>query len=102
MIIRILTEGQYDVPEAEMDGLNILDEELEAAIEAENETRFRDALGRLLDRVRSAGKEVAPDVLVPSDLVLPFSDATIEEVRDLLGEEGLIPGRSASAAATEA
>jgi hypothetical protein len=29
---------------------------------------------------------------VPSDLVLPSADAGLAEVRDLLGEEGLIPG----------
>jgi hypothetical protein len=38
------------------------------------------------------GTPVGEDVLVPSDLLLPHADATLDEVRDLLGEEGLIPG----------
>ena len=46
----------------------------------------------LLDAVRSAGTPVPADALEPSDLVLPHSDATIDEVRETLGEEGLIPG----------
>ena len=33
MIIRILTEGQFDVPESEVDGLNVLDEKLEAGLQ---------------------------------------------------------------------
>jgi hypothetical protein len=36
---------------------------------------------------------VLPDEeIVPSDLVLPSSDASLDEVRELLGDEGLIPG----------
>ncbi len=99
MIIRILTEGQYEVADSEMDGLNVLDERLEEAIEANDEARFSAALGELLDRVREVGIVPPHDVLVQSDMVLPYSDATIAEVRDLLTDEGLIPGRSSGVAA---
>jgi hypothetical protein len=34
---------------------------------------------------------VPDDALVDSDLILPPSDASLEEVRGLLGDEGLIP-----------
>jgi PspAA-like protein len=99
MIIRILTEGQYDVPDSEMDGLNVLDEKLQAAIDDNDEASFSAALQELLERVRAVGTVPPDDVLVQSDLVLPYSDATIAEVRDLLSDEGLIPGRSGQAAA---
>jgi hypothetical protein len=102
MIIRILSEGQYDVPDAEMDGLNVLDEKLEAAIEGNDEQVFQAALAELLDRVRSVGSVLAPDVFVQSDLLLPYSDASIAEVRDLLSDDGLIPGRSQGAAPADA
>ncbi|HEY7042838.1 MAG TPA: hypothetical protein VH419_04125 [Nocardioidaceae bacterium] len=92
MIIRILSEGQYDVPDDDLDALNELDSELEAAVESGDEATFGSALGALLDRVRSSGEDVAVDALVPSDLVLPHAGATIAEVRDLLSDEGLIPG----------
>jgi len=42
--------------------------------------------------VRQAGTRVSDDYLGPSDLVLPDPDSTLEEVRALLGDEGLIPG----------
>ena len=102
MIIRILTEGQFDVPESEVEGLNVLDEKLEAAIQSGDEEAFKVALAELLSKVRETGKEVAVDEIVTSDLLLPYSDATLHEVRDLLSGDGLIPGRSTGAAPAEA
>ena len=92
MIVRVLGEGQLDVPDAEMDGLNQLDAALQQAIDAGDDGRFRTALTDLLDRVRSVGKPLAADELVASDLVLPEAGADLAEVRELLGDEGLIPG----------
>lgn len=92
MIVRIMGEGQYDVPEDALDGLNELDSALEAALETGEETGFRTALTQLLDRVRSAGSRLSDDSLEASDAILPDAEASIEDVRDLLGEEGLIPG----------
>jgi hypothetical protein len=42
--------------------------------------------------VRNVGQPVALDALVPSDLVLPHAQASLDEVRDLLNHDGLIPG----------
>lgn len=92
MIVRILGEGQLDVPEAELDRLNELDDALARAVDGDDESAFSSALAALLDRVREVGAPVPDDTLVPSDLVLPSADAGLAEVRDLLGEEGLIPG----------
>jgi len=92
MIIRILSEGQFDVPDDAVDGLNELDSKLEAAIEANDEANFGSALGALLDRVRDLGTPVALDALVPSSLLLPHESASLAEVRDLLSGDGLIPG----------
>lgn len=92
MIIRILSEGQYDVPDDAVDGLNSLDSDLEAAVEAKDHAAFGSALASLLDRIREVSRPVAVDALVTSDLVLPNSDASLDEVRDLLSHDGLIPG----------
>jgi hypothetical protein len=92
MIIRILGEGQFDVSEDALNALNELDAELEAAIEAHDDESFRSALTALLGRVREVGGDVALDALVPSALVLPHAEASIDEVRDLLSGDGLIPG----------
>ncbi|HLZ38927.1 MAG TPA: hypothetical protein VKP64_14520 [Mycobacteriales bacterium] len=92
MIVRILGEGQRNVPDSEIDALNQLDDDLQAAVEADDDARFRAALVALLDRVRAVGTPLPDDALEPSDLVLPADDAHVDEVRELLGDEGLIPG----------
>ena len=56
------------------------------------EGQFRAALEALLTSVRSAGEELPGDWIGPSDLVLPSPDSSIHEVREVLGDEGLIPG----------
>ena len=92
MIVRILGEGQFVVPEDALDRLNELDGAVEAAVEAGDETAFKPALAALLDGVRTIGAPHEIDSLDESDLILPPSDATLLEVRDLLDDDGLIPG----------
>jgi len=92
VIVRILTEGQFDVSEDQIDRLNELDSAVEKAVESGDTTVFSQSLDALLHAVRTAGEPVAADLLHDSDLILPPSDATIEEVRELLGDDGLIPG----------
>lgn len=74
------------------DELNVLDSSLEKAVNSGDEQAFRPALAALLDRVRSLGTPLAADALVPSDLILPYAEAGLEDVRDMLTGEGLIPG----------
>jgi hypothetical protein len=42
--------------------------------------------------VRSRGEPLPDDALEPSGLILPSPDATLEEVRAMLRDDGLIPG----------
>jgi hypothetical protein len=92
VIIRILGEGQYDVADHALDRLNELDSTLEAAVETGDEAAFATALAGLLDGVRTAGVAHPADSLDESDLILPYPDATIDQVRELLSDDGLIPG----------
>jgi hypothetical protein len=92
MIVRILEEGQWELADEELAGLNELDDALEAAVAAGDEPAFARSMAALLDAVRSKGTPLPADALHDSDLILPPADATLEEVRDLLSDEGLIPG----------
>lgn len=92
MIVRILSEGQYEVPDAEVDALNVLDDAVHSAVNSGDAVAFADALGALLDAVRRVGGPVSDEDIVTSDALLPPADATIEEARDLLQDDGLIPG----------
>ena len=91
MIVRILGEGQWELDEAHLDALNALDTAVEQAIEADDQTAFGQGLVALLDVVRQQGTRLEDDSLEDSDVILPMSDATLEEVRALLTEEGLVP-----------
>ena len=92
MIVRILGEGQFDVPDDAIAQLNDADEALVAAVDAGDEGAFGPCLSNLQDGVHRAGRPVAMDHIGPSDLVLPGADATLAEVQALLGTDGLIPG----------
>ena len=41
--------------------------------------------------MREAGRRVADDELVESEVILPAEESTAEEVRAMLTDEGLIP-----------
>jgi hypothetical protein len=92
MIIRVLGEGQFELADHTVEALNVFDEQLQKAVDGGDETSFRQALAGLLALVREVGERVPDDYLGPSELVLPAADSTLEEVRALLGDEGLIPG----------
>jgi len=92
MIVRILGEGQLEVPDRFLAELNELDAALESAVAADDEPAFGRALADLVDRVRAHGTAVPDEMVVPSEAILPQPDSTITEVRALLGDDGLIPG----------
>ena len=92
MIVRILGEGQWTLTDDQLPTLNALDSAVEAAVEAEDRQSFSNTLTALLDAVRTAGQPLPDESLEDSDLILPHSDATLEEVRELLSDDGLIPG----------
>jgi len=92
MIVRILGEGQLSVDDAETTALNQLDAALASAVDAGDEPAFRRALNELLAQVRAVGKPYPADSLEPSELILPPEDASLAEVRQMMTDEGLIPG----------
>lgn len=92
MIIRIMGEGQWEVDDARQEDLNRLDEAVVTAVDSSDESGYTAALRELLNAVKSQGTPVAEDFIGPSDALLPSEDVTLGELRDLLGDEGLIPG----------
>jgi hypothetical protein len=92
VIVRILSEGQYELDDEAVAELNALDDELTRSIDTGDDGAFRAALSSLLAKVREAGKALPVDSLQPSDFVLPDPDAHVDDVREMLGDEGLVPG----------
>ncbi len=92
MIVRIMGEGQVKLADSHFAELNRLDDELLEELEAGDEEGFRRTLEALLDAVRRLGTPLPDDALEPSELILPAPDSALDEVRAMLGDDGLIPG----------
>jgi hypothetical protein len=92
MIVRIMGEGQLRLADSHLPRLNELDDALLAAIDKGDEAAFHTTLGVLLDAVRELGEALPDDSLEPSELILPSTEASLEEVRAMLKDDGLIPG----------
>lgn len=92
MIVRIATEGQYELLPNDVEALNELDSQAVAACEHDDEGRFQETFQRLLEFVRANGQKVDEDRLEPSDVILPPPDTSLEEAKAEFTGEGLIPG----------
>lgn len=82
MIVRILHEGQYDIPGDSLKALKDLDEALMRSLLEDDERGYADALHQLLRLVRR-GRPLPDDELKESDLVVPSPDFSLAEVRKL-------------------
>jgi hypothetical protein len=96
MIVRILGDTQYEVPTDAIAELEGLDADLVKAVDGDNEAAFTGALKKLIAEVRRAGTPLATDAFAPSDLVVPFADATLEETKSLLADGSDPTGSDAS------
>ena len=86
MIVRILGEGQYLIPDGERGALESLDTAVAESVDSGDETAFASTLAALTAAVRKLGQPLADDAFAPSDLVVPFPDATLQETKRLLAE----------------
>ena len=91
MIVRVATEGQYELPDHQAEALNQLDNALVEAVESGDEARFAELFGQMLELVRG-GQTVDGDELTGSDVILPPPDISLAEARGEFTGEGLIPG----------
>jgi PspA-Associated protein len=93
VIIRILGEGQYEVGDDRVDELNVLDTQVQSAVDTGDDRTVVPLLRDLLAVIRQLGVPLPEDSPVTSDVVVPAADTDLREVRALLGAEGFIPGR---------
>ena len=91
MIVRLMGEGQYEVADDVGEELNRLDDAALEALEAGDEQRLDEILEQMAALVRSRGSALPPEDLHPSDAIIPPPDLTLEETRELMSGEGLIP-----------
>jgi len=91
MIVRVSTEGQYELEDEVLERLHELDDACQAAVEAGDGERFHACYEQLLELIRGEGSELEDDDLRGSDLTLPPPDITLQEAQSEFSAHGLIP-----------
>ena len=91
MIVRIMGEGQWQVDDDTLAQLSDLDDQGADALEQGDEEGLRRLLGTMADTVRQHGQPLPDADLHPSDAIVPPTDLTLDEARNLFSGEGLIP-----------
>ena len=91
MIVRLMQEGQYRVSDDLLGRLNEIDNRAAEALDRNDEEGVRAQLEQLAAAVREAGERLDDADLSPSDVIVPPSDLSLEEARELFSGDGLIP-----------
>jgi hypothetical protein len=98
VIVRLMGEGQYRVGDDLLAKLDELDNRAVAALERGDEAELDAALDAMADLVRAEGQRLPDDEIAPSDAIIPPSDLSLEETRELFAGHGLVPDLPGSAA----
>jgi len=81
MIVRILTEDQFRLNDEDLPEVRRLDDELEAALNSGDSPAFASALSQLVTYVRGHGQLLGMDEVLPSDMIVPAPDMSLDEAR---------------------
>jgi len=90
MIIRILGEGQYRVDSCLLDDLNKIDNKIVEHVGKGDQKKFKKDLGQMISTVKELGEPLDPVEILPSDIIIPPEDLTMEEARRIFSGHGLI------------
>jgi hypothetical protein len=92
VIVRLMGgEGQWRVDDSLRPQLEELDLATAQAVEAGDQAALHASLEALAAAVRDGGEELGDAHLAPSDLVIPPTDLSLDEAKELLHGEGLVP-----------
>jgi hypothetical protein len=91
MIVRLMGEGQFRVTDDHLGRLNEIDDAAIAALERGDEAGFREKLEELHRAVRELGEPLELSDLSSSALIVPPTDLSLDEARELFSGDGLIP-----------
>lgn len=91
MIVRLMNEAQYRVADDLLERLNTIDNRAADALDRDDEEEFRYELEELAKLVRGEGERLDDADLSASDLIIPPTDLSLDEARELFSDDGLIP-----------
>jgi PspA-Associated protein len=91
VIVRLMGEGQYRVGDDLLAKLDKLDNRAVAAVDRNDEAGLDATLDEMAELVRAEGERLPDDEIAPSDAIIPPSDLSLEETRELFAGHGLVP-----------
>ena len=92
MIVRVQGSDQYRLADGALSELNMLDSDLQKAVDGREEINVSATLYKMIALVQIKGQPVGVEEVLPSDAILPHGDMTFDEIVALLKEDGLVPG----------
>lgn len=92
MIIRIMGQGQFQVPSSLFDDLNKIDNKIVEYVQKGNEKGYKKGLADMIELIHREGKKVSDKELFESDSIVPPADMTLEEARQVFKGSGIFKG----------
>ncbi|MDD4162229.1 MAG: hypothetical protein PHW87_07085 [Methanothrix sp.] len=92
MIIRILGEGQFRLDDSLLDRVNKIDNQIVNHVSLGNKVEYAKDLANLISTVKELAEPLDPVEIMPSDIIIPPSDLSFEEAKQVFCGEGLIKG----------
>ncbi len=89
MIIRIVSEGQYEIPSSFFDELNAIDNSIVEFVSKGNEKEYREELSKLIDMIKTNGKQLDDSDIVESNIIVPPGDLTFKEAKEIFTGVGV-------------
>lgn len=92
MIIRILGEGQFRLHDNQINKVNKIDNQIVEHVKKGNKAEYLRDLANLISTVKELGEPLDPVDIIPSDIIIPPEDLSLEEARKVFCDDGLIKG----------
>ncbi len=92
MIVRILGEGQFRLDDDQVNKVNKIDNQIVDHVQKGNKVEFLQDLANLISTIKGLGEPVDPVEIIPSDIIIPPGDLSLEEARKVFCGDGLIKG----------
>ncbi len=89
MIIRIMGEGQYRVPDGLCNELNRIDNRIVALVTEGKAKEFRKELVKLISEIREKGEAIEAEEILESNIIVPPEDLSFEEAKDIFKGYGI-------------
>jgi len=89
MILRIMGEGQYQVPESLCNELNKIDNRIVALVSEGKAEEFRKELAKLISKIKEKGEAIDAKEILKSDITVPPEDLSFEEAKAVFKGSGI-------------